>query len=147
MKPGAYLFIIIGGLLQACGSVMNAKLFRSLKNPWLASFVSFALICAFFFCITAMFPRPLPSAESIMQMPWWAPLAGLVGAVAVFAGLKFVGTVGAGTYTALHVTAALAMSLVIDHYGLLHASPHACSVWRLAGVAFMCAGIVLITKF
>jgi len=32
MKIGIYLFIIIGGLLQACGSAMNAELYRSLKT-------------------------------------------------------------------------------------------------------------------
>ena len=31
-------------------------------------------------------PRPLPTIEGISTMPWWAPLAGLTGAVAVFAG-------------------------------------------------------------
>jgi transporter family-2 protein len=66
-------------------------------------------------------------------MPWWATLAGLVGAVAVYAGLKLIGTVEVGTYTALNVTAALVMSLVIDHYGLLRVEQHPCSLLRVVG--------------
>jgi transporter family-2 protein len=147
MKLGAYVFIIIGGLLQSCGSAMNAELYRSLKNPWLASLVSFALIGAFFLCATALFPKPLPTSSDINHMPWWAPLAGLVGAVAVYAGLKLVGTVGAGTYTALNVTAALIMSLVIDHYGLLRVQEHPCSVGRVLGALLMIGGVTLISKF
>jgi transporter family-2 protein len=69
----------------------------------------------------------LMTAQDILRMPWWAPFAGLVGAVAVYAGLKLVGTMGAGTYTALNVTAALIMSLVIDHYGLLRVQGQPCS--------------------
>ena len=46
-----YPFIIVGGALQTCGAAMNAQLFQSLENKWLASAVSFALITAFFLCI------------------------------------------------------------------------------------------------
>jgi transporter family-2 protein len=80
-------------------------------------------------------------------MPWWAPLAGLVGAVAVYAGLKLVGTVGAGTYTALNVTAALIMSLVIDHFGLLRVEEHPCSLLRVVGAILMIGGVTLISRF
>jgi transporter family-2 protein len=147
MKFGAYVFIVIGGILQSCGSAMNAELYRSLKNPWLASLVSFALITAFFLCATAVMVKPLPTAQDILRMPWWAPLSGLVGAVAVYAGLKLVGTVGAGTYTALNVTAALLMSLVIDHYGLLRVEQHPCSLLRVLGAILMMGGVTLISKF
>jgi transporter family-2 protein len=147
MKIGIYLFIIVGGLLQACGSAMNAELYRSLKNPWLASLVSFSLIAAFFLCATAVMPRPLPGPADVLRMPWWAPLGGLVGAVAVYAGLKLVGTVGAGTYTALNVTAALVMSIVIDHFGLLRVDVHPCNLGRVFGAGLMIAGVVLISKF
>jgi transporter family-2 protein len=54
-----YPFIILGGALQTCGAAMNARLFQSLGNKWLANAVSFALILALFVCVFAMFPNPL----------------------------------------------------------------------------------------
>ena len=60
-----------------------------------------------FFCL----PRPLPTAEGIAGMPWWAPLGGLVGAFAVVAGLLFVDKVGAGAFAGLTITANILMSL------------------------------------
>ena len=36
----------------------------------------------------------MPTADVVSQMPWWAPLGGLIGAFAVVAGLLFVGKVG-----------------------------------------------------
>ena len=83
-------FIILGGVLQTCGAAMNAQLFQSLENKWLASAISFTLIMAFFVAAFVMFPHPLPHAAALAKMPWWAPLGGLVGAVQVYAGLTLV---------------------------------------------------------
>jgi bacterial/archaeal transporter family-2 protein len=141
-----YPFIIFGGALQSCGAAMNAQLFQSLGNKWLANAVSFALILAFFVCVFAMFPNPLPTGEGLSKMPRWAPLGGLVGAVQVYAGLTLVHKVGAGPFVGLTVTAALIMSLVLDHYGWFHMPVHALNIWRIAGALLMVGGIVLIAK-
>ena len=68
-----YPFIILGGALQTCGAAMNAQLFQAVGNKWLANAISFALILAFFACVFAMFPQPLPTSEGLSKMPWWAP--------------------------------------------------------------------------
>jgi len=141
-----YPFIILGGALQSCGAAMNAQLFQSLGNKWLANAVSFALILAFFACVFAIFPHPLPTSEGLAKMPWWAPLGGLVGAVQVYAGLTLVQKVGAGPFVGLTVTAALIMSLLLDHYGWFHMPIHALNIWRIAGALLMVGGIILIAK-
>jgi transporter family-2 protein len=142
-----YPIILIAGALQAWGPPMNGALRSSLSNPWLASFVSFIPIVAFlavlFFCL----PRPLPTAEGIGSMPWWAPLGGLAGAFAVIAGLMFVDKVGVGTFAGLTITANILMSLVIDKFGFFGMEVHPLSIGRMAGGALMVAGIVLVAKF
>jgi transporter family-2 protein len=75
-----YPIIIIAGVLQAWGPPMNNALKKALVNPWLGSLVSFLPIVAFLSVVLMCLPRPLS------QMPWWAPLGGLVGAFAVVAG-------------------------------------------------------------
>ncbi len=148
MKAGwIYPFIILGGILQTCGAAMNGQLKTSLANPWLASTVSFGLITAFFVCVFAVFPTPLPTAESLSSMPWWAPLGGLVGAVQVYAGLTLVNKVGAGPFVGFTVTAALISSLLVDHFGLFHMPIHEINIWRIAGAVLMAGGIALIAKF
>lgn len=148
MKIGwVYPFIILGGVLQTCGAAMNAQLNTSLSNRWLASTVSFGLITAFFICVFAVFPTPLPSLDGLSSMPWWAPLGGLVGAVQVYAGLTLVNKVGAGPFVGFTVTAALIASLAIDHFGFFHMPLHAINIWRILGAALMAAGIALIAKF
>jgi transporter family-2 protein len=142
-----YPFILIAGVLQAAGAVMNSQLRIHLLNPWLASFVSFVLIAFFFASMVAIIPKPLPSMSNLEAMPWWAPLGGLVGAVAVFAGLTLIGKLGAGTVNGLLITANIVTSLAIDHFGLLHTEVHTANIWRILGGALMVAGIALISKF
>jgi transporter family-2 protein len=141
-----YPFIILGGVLQTCGAAMNAQLFHSLGNRWLASSVSFAVITAFFLCVFTMFPAPLPTAEGLANMPWWAVVGGLVGAVQVYAGLTLVNRVGAGPFVGLTITAALVMSLLLDHYGWFRLPVHAINQWRILGALLMVGGVALIAK-
>ena len=80
-------------------------------------------------------------------MPWWAPLAGLTGAVAVFAGLALIDQLGAGMVNGLIIAANLATSLLIDHFGLVNAPTHGPSVRRVTGAVLIAAGVSLISKF
>jgi transporter family-2 protein len=140
-----YPIIIIAGALQAWGPPMNNALKKALINPWLGSLVSFVPIVAFLGVLWMCLPRPLPSTASLSQMPWWAPLGGLVGAFAVVAGLLFVGKVGAGAFAGLTITSNILMSLVIDKFGMFGMETHALSVGRMAGAALMVSGIALIS--
>jgi transporter family-2 protein len=148
MKPALiYPLIIAAGVLQAWGPPMNGALRGALLNPWLASLVSFLPIIAFLFVVWVCLPMPMPSVAGVQGMPWWAPLGGLVGAFAVVAGLMFVNTVGAGAFAGLTITANLAMSLLIDHFGWFGVEPHSLSAGRAIGGLLMIAGIVLIARF
>lgn len=138
--------IIFAGALQALGVSMNAQLRTSLANPWLASIVSFALIVPWFVLAFAISPNPLPTIEQITSMPWWAPLGGIAGAVAVFMGLVFVTKIGAGTFNGILITANLITSLLIDHMGWLNMPTRPLNIWRILGGVLMAAGIALISR-
>lgn len=143
-----WLFPLIaaGGALQAIGGPMNNTLRVSLVNPWLATLVSFGLIVPVFLVVAAVFVRPFPTAAGIAGMPWWAPLGGIVGSLAVVCGLLFIGTIGAGAYAALTVSANLVTSLVIDHFGWLGVPPHPITPSRIIGALVLVTGVILITR-
>jgi bacterial/archaeal transporter family-2 protein len=140
-------FIILGGALQTCGAAMNSQLYKHMINPWLASTISAAVVAVFFVAAFLVNPKPLPSAQDAASMPWWAVIGGLVGAVQVYAGLTLVHRVGAGAFMGLTVTAALIMSLVIDHFGWLRVHPHPITPGRALGSVLLVAGVALIAKF
>lgn len=139
-----YPFILAAGALQAAGVVMNGQLHRSVVNPWLAAVVSFLPILFVFIAVLAVRPLPMPGRGDVEAMPWWAPLGGIAGAVAVFGGLLFVDKVGAGPFNGLLITANLLVSLAIDNFGWLHMPTHRINKARIAGAVLMVIGIAII---
>ena len=115
----------------------------SLTNLWLSLAVLFALNFFFFTALFAMWPQPLPTFEGVASMPWWAPLAGLTGAVAV----ALIDKLGAGMVNGLIIAANVATSLAIDHLSLMNAPMHGVNLWRLLGAVLMAAGVTLICRF
>jgi transporter family-2 protein len=142
-----YPIILVAGALQAWGPPMNGVLRNALTNPWLASLISFLPVIALLGVLCLCVPRPLPTAEGVSAMPWWAPLGGVIGAFAVIAGLLFVDKVGAGAFAGLTITANILMSLAIDHFGLLGVQQHSMGAGRAIGALLMVAGIFAISKF
>ena len=67
--------------------------------------------------------------------------------MAVFAGLALIDRLGAGMVNGLIITANLATSLLIDHFGLLGAPPHGLNAGRVVGALLMAGGVFLISKF
>jgi len=142
-----YPLILIAGALQAWGPPMNGALRQALTNPWLASTVSFLPIVAFLLVLFFCAPNPMPTAEGFSNMQWWAPLGGLVGALAVICGLLFVDKVGAGTFAGLTITANILMSLLIDQFGWFGVEQHTLGLGRIAGAVLMVSGIALVALF
>lgn len=140
-------FIIVGGALQSCGAAMNGQLNKSvpirglprryLLRLSLSSSPELSLSCRIL----------LPMSKDLASMPWWAVIGGLVGAVQVYAGLTLVTKVGAGPFVGLTVTAALVMSLMIDHFGWFRMEFHPLNIWRVLGALLLVAGVTLIAKF
>ncbi len=142
-----YPFIILGGVLQAAGAPINGVLKSSLVNPWLASAVSFMLVTFLAIALFWIQPTPLPTLSDLKDMKWWAPLGGIVGAVAVFAGLTLVQKVGVGAINGLTICANLIASIVIDHFGLIGVPDHPLSWLRALGAVLMIGGVALVMKF
>lgn len=140
-------FIIVGGALQSVGAAMNGQLHKSIQNAWLAAAISFTLITFFFAAAFLIMPHPLPTTKDLQELPWWAVVGGLVGAVQVYAGLSYVNKVGAGPFMGFTVTASLLASLAIDHFGWFRMDHHPLNVWRGLGAALLVGGVTLIAKF
>jgi bacterial/archaeal transporter family-2 protein len=140
-------FIIIGGALQSCGAAMNGQLNKYVVNPWIASAISFALITFFFLSASLIMPHPLPTQRQLEEMPWWAVVGGLVGAVQVYAGLTLVNKIGAGPFVGFTVSAAPITSLAIDHFGWFRMQPHPLNAGRMIGGVLLVGGITLIARF
>lgn len=142
-----YPFILVAGALMSIGVVWNSQLRGALVNPWLAATVSFVPVVFAFALMFLLKPTPLPTRQDLSGVRWWMPLAGITGAVAVFAGLLFVDKVGAGAFNGLLITANLLTSVALDHFGWFGMRQVKAGPPRLIGAALMVGGIVLISEF
>jgi bacterial/archaeal transporter family-2 protein len=141
-----YPFIIVAGALQALGNSMNAQLRGHLVNPWLTATVSFLPIVFVFTALFLVMPMPLPTLDSLGRMPWYAPLGGVAGAVAVFGGLILVDKVGAGPFNGLTITGNILASLALDAMGLFGLKGGGFKPLPWLGGLLMVIGVVLIAR-
>lgn len=141
-----YPFILVAGVLQALGNSMNAQLRGRLVNPWLAATVSFLPIVFVFATLFLIMPTPLPTLETLGKMPWYAPLGGVAGAVAVFGGLAFIDKVGAGPFNGLTLTANILASLAMDSLGLFGLPGGGFKLMPWLGGLLMAVGVVFIAR-
>jgi len=83
---------------------------------------------------------------STFDVSWYYLLGGLLGAIYVTNALIQVAAIGAGGVAAATITGQLVASVAIDRLGLFGLDQVPLSVERLAGVALLIAGTVLIVR-
>jgi bacterial/archaeal transporter family-2 protein len=143
-----YLFAVLAGALNAIQAGANATLSKTLGQPFLAAILILAVSAAGFLVAglaAGQLSWPEPSAWG--RLPWWAWIGGLFGATVLASQLFVAQRVGAGPYVGLVVTAAVVMSLILDHFGLVGFEVHRVNPWRLLGAGLMIAGVGLVARF
>ncbi len=143
----SYVLAIAAGAANPAQAGANAELKKTLDDPvWaaLAVYLSglFAMIV-----IQLIVREPWPLADRLGRVPWWAWLGGLLSIASTMAGLTFAQKMGSGVFTGLSVTASLATSIILDHFGWLGFKEHPASMMRIVGGALMVVGLWLIAKF
>ena len=118
---------------RACRRRSTRAWARSIGTLPAASF-SFLVGTAALVVITSIVHGGLGALGGVGRAPWWALVGGLLGAVYVTVALVAVRTLGAAGLTAVVIVGQLAISVVIDRFGLLGvaATPSArsaCSAW------------------
>ena len=139
--------MILAGALNSVQSGSNAQLVRSLGRPWLVALLVSLVTASVFLAALLVTGARMPDAGRAAQAPWWAWTGGLCGAAYVVSTLFFAEKMGAGLFTGLTITAGIAASVAVDHFGLVGFPPHAAGPMRLLGAALMIAGVTLIAHF
>lgn len=140
-------FVIVSGVLNALQTGTNTQLGKSLGQPIAASFLVY-LVGLLTLAVSAPFLGFSFSAYGRLgQAPWWAWLGGVFGVVYVLAMVYVTDKVGAGTFTALTVTAAIVTTVLLDHFGWLGLEVHPASAGRIIGCVLMVGGVILVSKF
>jgi transporter family-2 protein len=142
------LAVVVGvgaGCLVGMQAPINSRLGRTVGSLQAATF-SF-LVGTVALLVIAVFVRGgLGSLGQARTVPWWALVGGLLGAVYVTVALIAVRTLGASGLTAVVITGQLAISVVIDRFGLLGIAKEHIDASRIAGLVLLVVGAVLVVR-
>ena len=144
-RPLAVLVGVVAGCLVGMQAPINSRLGRAIGTLPAASF-SFLVGTAVLLAITSIANGGLGALGNVGRAPWWALIGGLLGAVYVSVALVVVRTLGAAGLTAVVITGQLAVSVVIDRFGLLGVARQQVSAQRVIGLVLLVAGVVLVVR-
>jgi bacterial/archaeal transporter family-2 protein len=141
----AVLLGVGAGCLVGMQAPINSRLGRALGSVQAATF-SFLVGTVLLLLIASFVRGGLGNLGQVGRAPWWALIGGLLGAVYVTVALVAVRTLGASGLTAVVITGQLAISVVIDRFGLLGVARQPVGLQRVLGLALLVAGVVLVVR-
>jgi transporter family-2 protein len=142
-----FLFAVTAGLMLPFQFGINSVLARYVESPLRATIVSFAVGLAVLLVAALVFARGVPAWERVAGAPWWAWTGGFLGAFYVLGSVVTAPKLGAATLVALILAGQAAASLIVDHFGLVGFSESPVTPGRLAGIALVALGVVLVRVF
>ncbi|WP_339871691.1 DMT family transporter [uncultured Brevundimonas sp.] len=147
MNPSlfAMLAVVFGGAATALQAPTNAKMMTAVGSPVNAAFVSFAVGTAAL-GILAVVLQTRPDMAASRALPWYAWVGGLYGAIFVVAAAWGVPKLGVATTITLMVAGQLLLSLVLDHFGVMDVPKQPMNLGRVAGVALVLIGVLLVRR-
>ena len=141
----AILAVIVGGALTALQGPTNARLAGAVASPVNAALISFAVgTIALMIVAAALHTKPDMAATRALPPAAW--LGGLYGAVFVVAAAYAVPKLGVATTIVLMVAGQMMLSLILDHFGFMGVPKQPITMTRLAGVAMLIGGVLLVRK-
>jgi transporter family-2 protein len=144
-RGAAVLLTACTGGMVALQAPVNSILGRAI-GTWQAAFVSFAIGTVALACIAGLATGGLGQVAEVRHVSWYYLTGGLLGAAYVTTILVTVRTLGAGGLVAATIAGQLAVSVVIDHFGLVGVTKHPITLAKLLGVLLLGLGTYLVVR-
>jgi len=139
------LLAILAGTMTAFQPLVNAKLNGQVTSPLWASFISFAVGTTILFVLAWATSGKFLSLET-EGLKWWMFLGGALGAFFVTTALFIVPHLGVATMIALFVAGQLISSALLDHFGIMAATPNPINVQKMIGLILLAVGAFVTLK-
>lgn len=141
------VFALAAGAMLPFQAGIKAQLAEYLGGPLRAALVSFVVGVLVLLPLVAVFVRGLPTAERVGAAPWWAWLGGAFGAFYVAGSLTSAPKLGAVTLIGVILAGQAIASLLVDHYGMVGFDEHPATLGRVAGIALIALGVLVVRLF
>jgi bacterial/archaeal transporter family-2 protein len=133
-----------GGLV-ALQAPINGGLGRAIGS-WQAAFVSFAIGTIALAVMASLAKGGIGQIGEVRGVSWVYLTGGVLGAIYITSVIVTVGTLGAGGVVAATIAGQLAISVVVDHLGLLGVERQPITATKLVGVALLATGTYLVVR-
>jgi transporter family-2 protein len=135
----------VGGAMLAIQAPTNAFLAKAAGSPVNAALVSF-VVGAAGLLIAAVALGARPSVAAAREMPWYAWTGGIYGAIFVAVAAFAAPRMGVTFFLTVAIAGQLLTALLLDRFGVLGLPRVDFSPARLAGVALVLGGVLLVRK-
>jgi transporter family-2 protein len=141
----AVLMVVAGGFI-ALQSPINSQLGRVVGSLQ-GTFVSFAIATAMLLVVAAVARGGLGQIGEVRQVGSWVYLTGgVLGAGYVTAALLSVRSLGTGGVIAATIAGELTVAVLIDQFGWFGVERQTIDATRLAGIALLAVGVLLVVR-
>ncbi len=136
---------IVVGLAFSQQPVINAAVSRVVGSPISAAAVS---VFVTFVCLLILLPFTGGSLRpaTLMTLPWWSVLGGVIGVFIVAGGAALAPITGAALFFVCVMAGQLLGASIADHIGAFGLPQRSISFTRVAGLALVMIGAVLVHR-
>ena len=139
--------VFLFGALQPFQAGMNARMHVALGDRFQAGFLNGFVNVTLLLLVLLVLGKGLPSIGGLKEAPWWAFLAGAIGAMIVLLQLSAAPILGASLLIALFVAGQVSGSVLADGFGLVGYAVRPPSMMRIAGLLLVVIGVLMVAKF
>ncbi|MEZ0192817.1 DMT family transporter [Pseudomonas qingdaonensis] len=138
------LVALLAGAAVPFQAGANAALGRLLGHPLWATLISLAVSVLMVLPALLLMRVPLPQLANLGQAPWWAWLGGVAGVAYITAALILTPRLGAAGFIVCVIAGQVLSSLIIDQWGLMGLPSRPVNGLRIAGVALIIVGMLVV---
>ncbi|MGD9912649.1 MAG: DMT family transporter [Rhizobiaceae bacterium] len=140
------LLALTAGVSVVIQQSVNAGLKLELGSAAWAGFASYLLGTVLMALLAVVLRDPIPAGGVMARIPWWMWTGGLFGSIFIGLSIYLVPQLGAATFIALLITGQMLASVTLDHFGVLGLQQRPIDLSRVAGVAMLIGGVLLIRR-
>ena len=134
---------LLAGAVVPLQAASNAALGRALGHPLWATVVSLIVSMLVVIPLLWAMRAPMPRLGAALSGPWWLWLGGVVGVAYLTAALILVPKLGAANFMVCVVAGQMVAALLVDQFGLLGMPVKTIGLTRIAGVALILVGMLV----
>ena len=136
-----YTLAVGAGVSFVFQQAVNANLRGEIRSPWWAGFISYLGGTIAMFIMVLALREPWPA---VSQTSWISWTGGIFGAIYIAVSILLLPRLGATIVVALLVLGQMVGAMLFDHFALLGMPENSITPTRVAGVALLISGVVLI---